>query len=245
MIKMHILDGNRHDEKRILRIVNQCNVVFDPPHPRYSLKMVTGMRGNIDSVCQLTLTLWPHFGFSLTQWPFLVFWNQFLTMSEAHRMTSFWQHSVKMFNLSCFFVLFFFFSQKCVQICFLLGKLTHFFSSNSHPLTLTLLGFLTEWPPFWRKISHRKTLSFELLSENPRHFQGSNHPIHHLFGVAAEMFLYTLVQWNVIMYANVTLPLALVSNKLNVPFFFHVISMGLKLQLLSSAFLKKLCQNCQ
>ena len=29
----------------------------------------------------------------------------------------------------------------------------------------------------------------------------------------------TLWKWNVIMYANVTLPLALVSNKLNVPFF--------------------------
>ena len=31
--------------------------------------------------------------------------------------------------------------------------------------------------------------------------------------------VYTLVQWNVIIYANVTLPLTLVSNKLDVPFF--------------------------
>ena len=32
-------------------------------------------------------------------------------------------------------------------------------------------------------------------------------------------YLYTLWKWNVIMYANVTLPLTLVSNKLNVQFF--------------------------
>ena len=39
------------------------------------------------------------------------------------------------------------------------------------------------------------------------------------FVLVLKSNLYTLVQWNVIMYANVTLPLTLVSNKLNVPFF--------------------------
>ena len=33
------------------------------------------------------------------------------------------------------------------------------------------------------------------------------------------LLYYMLVQWNVIMYADVTFPLTLVSNKLNVPFF--------------------------
>ena len=42
-----------------------------------------------------------------------------------------------------------------------------------------------------------------------------------------------LVQWNVIMYANITLSLALVSSKLNIPFFLNYFNGIKKLQLLS------------
>ena len=42
--------------------------------------------------------------------------------------------------------------------------------------------------------------------------------MHDLFVNMCISLLHTLVQWNVIMYANVTLPSTLVSNKLIVPF---------------------------
>ena len=55
--------------------------------------------------------------------------------------------------------------QKCVQICIRPGKLVK--------ICLILIiwplhsfGPLTEWPLFWRKISHRKT-RFKLLSKHP------------------------------------------------------------------------------
>ena len=41
---------------------------------------------------------------------------------------------------------------------------------------LTFFGLLTEWSLFPRKISHRKTSSFELLAKHPRHFQSSVPP---------------------------------------------------------------------
>ena len=56
---------------------------------------------------------------------------------------------------------------------------------------------------------------------------------------------YTLVEWNVLMYVNVTLPLTLVSNKLNVPFFTTIFQRDKYCYCFSVHFLTKLCQNCQ
>ena len=61
-----------------------------------------------------------------------------------------------------------------------------------------------------------------------KHFTTSWHTLPYFKFVALLWFatacyvmidFYMLVQWNVIMYANVTLPLTLVPNKLNAPFF--------------------------
>ena len=51
---------------------------------------------------------------------------------------------------------------------------------------------------------------------------------------------YTLVQWNVIMYANVTLPLTLVSNKLNIPFVSNLFQWNNNRNSFQVYFLKKL-----
>ena len=55
----------------------------------------------------------------------------------------------------------------------------------------------------------------------------------------------SLGKWNFIMYANVTVSLTLVSNKLNCCHFLHFIPTRVKIELLLNVNLKTLCQNCQ
>ena len=55
------------------------------------------------------------------------------------------------------FKLFRVFFKRCVQICFLSGKLAKIVKFS---LFDPFFGLLTECPPFWSKISHQKTHSF-------------------------------------------------------------------------------------
>ena len=126
-------------------------------------KLVTGERGHIDPLFSTrSHPLTPFFhSLSSNDSLFLIIHNQFWTIS--HRMTPFLGNISSNSIFSEIFV-------KYVSNSFFAWKIYQNLS-YSHRLTPILLVFSLNDPLFRRKISHRKTPSFELLSKHPRHFQ--------------------------------------------------------------------------
>ena len=121
---------------------------------------MTGERGHIDPLFSTrSHPLTPFFhSLSSNDSLFLIIHNQFWTIS--HRMTPFLGNILS--NLIFFPK---FLSNMCPNSYFAWKIYQNL--SYSHRLTPILLVFSLNDPLFRRKISHRKTPSFELLSEHP------------------------------------------------------------------------------
>ena len=105
----------------------------------------------------------PLFWLALTQWlPFLIINNQFLTI--VTEWTPFLTKCCQ--NFQFFFLTF---VKNVSRLVFCPENWSKFVKFS--PFWPPFLVFSVNDPIFWRKISHGKTTSFELLSEYPSHFQ--------------------------------------------------------------------------